>query len=151
MGAAYEISMSRSIKGDAAAGFAVMKDVERFPTFMPNVRSVRLLESSERCKVAEWEITLDGTPLSWIEEGVYDDDAHTIAFRAIEGLFDRFDGSWRIARGDDGCCISFSLVYEIGLPEIEDLVAPILKVRMIENAECMLDSLEARISTSSAP
>ncbi len=60
----------------------------------------------------------------------------------MEGVFDRFDGYWQVIRDGEGSQVTFELVYEIGLPEIEDIVGPILRERMVENAESMLEAIE---------
>ena len=138
----YEIAMSRRLDQSTARAFEVVEDLERFPEFMPNVNSLTLLEAEGNRKVAEWDITIDDAPLSWIEEGIYDEQNMIVRFRSLEGVFDRFDGYWQVAPEGDGSRVTFELAYEIGLPEIEDIVGPILRERMIENAESMLEAIE---------
>lgn len=142
---AYTIEMSRWLERPPEHGFRIMEDVERFPEFMPNVNEVRLLEVDGNRKIASWNITLDDAPLSWIEEGIYDPEGLRIDFRSIEGVFDRFDGYWRVVREGKGSRITFELIYEIGLPEIEEIVGPLLRRRLVENAESMLDAIEERV------
>ena len=138
----YEIAMSRWLHQSAARAFEVVEDLERFPEFMPNVNSLTLLEAEGNRKVAEWDITIDDAPLSWIEEGIYDKQNLIVRFRSLEGVFDRFDGYWQVVPEGDGSRVNFELIYEIGLPEIEDIVGPILRERMIENVESMLEAIE---------
>ena len=45
----------------------------------------------------------------------------------------------------EGSRVIFELTYELGLPEIEDLVGPILRERLIENVENMLKAIEQRV------
>jgi ribosome-associated toxin RatA of RatAB toxin-antitoxin module len=92
--------------------------------------------------VAEWDTTIDDAPLSWVEEGIYDKTNRIVRFRALEGVFDRFDGYWQVEPAGDGSRVTFELTYEIGLPEIEEIVGPLLRKRMVENAESMLAAIE---------
>ena len=138
----YEIAMSRQLSRPTATAFKVVEDIERFPEFMPNVNSLTLLEAEGNRKVAAWDITIDDAPLSWIEEGIYDKQNLIVHFRALEGVFDRFDGYWQVIRDGEGSRVTFELIYEIGLPEIEDIVGPILRERMVENADSMLEAIE---------
>jgi coenzyme Q-binding protein COQ10 len=141
----YKIEMSRHLKQPAAEAFAIVEDVERFPEFMPNVNSIMLLEVVGNRKVAAWSTTIDEAPLDWVEEGIYDLQNYRVQFRALEGVFDRFDGYWQVLAEQYGSQVMFELVYEIGLPEIEEIVGPLLRERMIENAESMLVAIEKRI------
>lgn len=145
----YEIAMSRQLHQSATRAFEVVEDLERFPEFMPNVNSLTLLEAEGNRKVAEWDITIDDAPLSWIEEGIYDTQNRIVRFRALEGVFDRFDGYWQVMSEGDDSRVTFELAYEIGLPEIEDIVGPILRERMIENVESMLEAIEKWVGQAS--
>ncbi len=142
---AYTIAMSRWLSRPPEHGYEIMENVEQFPEFMPNVNVVKLLEHEGNRKVASWDIMLDDAPLSWVEEGLYDRDEFLIRFRSLEGVFDRFDGFWKVQAESEGSRISFELVYEIGLPEIEEIVGPLLHQRLVENAESMLDAIEKRV------
>jgi ribosome-associated toxin RatA of RatAB toxin-antitoxin module len=141
----YTINMTRRLSRTAEEAFRVVEDIERFPEFMPSVNAINLIEVDGDRKVAEWDITIDDAPLDWVEEGIYDHDNLIVRFRALEGVFDRFDGYWQVEPDGEGSRVRFELSYEIGLPEIEEIVGPILRVRMIENAESMLDAIEQRV------
>jgi len=142
---AYRISISRAIARPAAEAYAVVEDIARFPEFMPNVDAVRILETDDHRKVAHWDTTIDDAPLDWVEEGIYDPERLMVRFRALEGVFDRFDGFWQVRPADDGSEVVFELEYSIGLPEIDDIIGPILRERLIANTEAMLAALEGRI------
>lgn len=142
----YKIAMSRHLDRPAAEAFEIVEDLERFPEFMPNVNSLTLLEVDGDRKVAAWETTIDDAPLDWVEEGIYDRQNMIVRFRSLEGVFDRFDGFWQVTPEGEGSRVTFELLYEIGLPEIEEIVGPLLRERMIENAESMLTAIEKRIA-----
>ncbi len=141
----YRIDISRRVACEPAHAFAVVEELERFPEFMPNVEAIRVLEDDGRRKVAHWDTVIDDAPLDWVEEGIYDHDALLVRFRALEGVFDRFDGFWQVKPADEGSEVVFELEYIIGLPEIDEIIGPILRERLIENAEAMLEALEGRI------
>lgn len=145
----YEIVMSRQLKQSSVKAFQVVEDLERFPEFMPNVNSLTLLEVDGNRKVAAWDIMIDDAPLSWIEEGIYDKQNLIVHFRSLEGVFDRFDGYWQVTPEGEDSRVTFELIYEIGLPEIEEIVGPILRDRLIENAESMLEAIEKWIGDAS--
>jgi len=138
----YIITMTRTLDTSPDTAFEVVEDLERFPEFIPNVNSLTILEVDGNRKVAEWDTTIDDAPLSWIEEGIYDKEKREVRFRALEGVFDRFDGYWQVEPAGAGSRVTFELTYEIGLPEIEEIVGPLLRERMVENVESMLAAIE---------
>jgi ribosome-associated toxin RatA of RatAB toxin-antitoxin module len=140
----YTLSVSRELRQSADEAFRIVEELDRFPEFMPSVVSIRILEASGNRKVAEWDTRIDNAPLVWIEEGIYDKVARIVRFRSIEGVFDRFDGTWEVQPRGEGCSVSFELTYEIGLPEIEEYISPILRERLLENVESMMTAIEKR-------
>ena len=60
-------------------------------------------------------------------------------------MFDRFDGFWQVTPVDDDSEVTFELEYRIGLPEIDDIIGPVLKERLITNTEAMLAAVEERV------
>lgn len=144
-GQTYKLSLSRQLGKPARQAFAIVEDLEKFPEFMPNVNAITVLESSKERKVAHWDTTIDDAPLDWVEEGLYDYDKLRLEFRSIEGVFDRFDGFWQVTPDREGSRVTFELEYEIGLPEIEEIIGPMLREKMIENVEGMLSAIEKRV------
>ncbi|MER8766877.1 MULTISPECIES: SRPBCC family protein [unclassified Mesorhizobium] len=138
------IAIVRLLRATPERTFEVVYDVEKFPEFMPNVLSARVLQGSEVRKLVEWEMTIDDAPLCWIEEIDFDHAQRSTRFRAVEGAFLRFDGSWTVTGCDAGTNLEVTVDYDLGVPEIEEFIAPILKVRLTENLEAMLDYIEAR-------
>jgi ribosome-associated toxin RatA of RatAB toxin-antitoxin module len=138
----YEVKMSRHLNNSPDKAYEVMEHLERLPEFLPSVNSLTVLEEEGTRKVAAWDTTIDDAPFCWVEEGIYDREHRVVHFRALEGVFDRFDGYWRVEAEGDGSRVTFELTYEIGLPEIEEIIGPILRERMVENAESMLEAIE---------
>ena len=141
----YRIAISRQVACKPAQAYAVVEDLERFPEFMPNVEAIRIISDDGRRTVAHWDTIIDGAPLDWVEEGIYERDELRVRFKALEGVFDRFDGFWQVKSVDGDSEVIFELEYSIGLPEIDEIIGPILRERLIDNTEAMLEALEGRI------
>ena len=60
-------------------------------------------------------MTIDDAPLDWIEEVQYDEPKHRVEFRAIEGIFERFDGFWQVSLDASGSASTPDIEYEIDL------------------------------------
>lgn len=148
MGKATRLKLTRNLKAPAAEAYGIVEEIERFPDFMENVTTVQMLSNDGKRKVAAWELVIDDAPLNWIEEAVYDKKRLRVDFRATEGVFERFDGFWQVHPKDNGCTVELQLEYEVGLPEIEHIIGPILKERLTANLELMLECIEDRAKHS---
>lgn len=138
------IQISRTLQVDPARAFDVVYDVESFPAFMPSVTQAQVISSDGACKVVRWEMVIDGAPLDWTEEIRYDREQMTADFKALDGVFLHFDGSWRVRAGANGTELEVSVLYDLGLPEIEEIIGPILDQRLRQNLDAMLENIQTR-------
>lgn len=138
------IHVSRTLRVDPRRAFDVVYDVERFPSFMPNVTSAKVISHDGDHKVVEWEMSIDGAPLNWTEDICYDRALLTAEFKALDGMFLHFDGTWRVHAGAHGTELAMSVYYDLGLPEIEQIIGPILDERLRQNLDAMLKNIELR-------
>jgi coenzyme Q-binding protein COQ10 len=141
------IQVSCRLRADPRRAFDVVYHVEQFPTFMPNVTQARVISDDGDRKVVEWDMLIDDAPLSWTEEVCYDRERLTAEFAALDGAFSRFDGIWRVWSGAEGTELEVSVIYDLGLPEIEDIVGPILDQRLRQNLKAMLEKIEVRVDS----
>ena len=122
--------------------------LEEHPRFMPDVRSVRILEQGADTNASEWDIEIDGCPLNWKERDTFDHDNFVFEFRTIEGDFEMFDGRWEVLDAPDGVRVVFTVEYMVGIPVIEDIIGPILKVKIEKNTLKMLESLRDEVEST---
>jgi ribosome-associated toxin RatA of RatAB toxin-antitoxin module len=142
------IQISRRLRADPRQAFDVVYHVERFPSFMPNVTKAQVISDEGDRKVVEWDMLIDDVPLNWTEEVRYDRERLTAEFTALDGAFSRFDGIWRVWSAADGTELEVVVLYDLGLPEIQDIIGPVLEERMRQNLEAMLESIEARVGST---
>lgn len=138
------LTLSRLVSAPAADSYRIVVEIERFPEFMQNVNSVRVLREEGNRKLIAWEMTIDDALLDWVEEAQYDSNQMRVDFRAVEGVFERFDGYWQVFPMTCGSKVELRIEYELGLPEIEHIVGPILKNRLTSNLEIMLNCIQSR-------
>jgi len=142
---ATRLQIFRQLSASPERAFQVVYDVERFPDFMPNISAATVLESTPERRVVAWEMEIDGAPLEWTEEITYSHAALRTSFRALTGVFDRFDGHWQVSAEGAGSRVDLLIEYDLGVPEIQEIIGPILKVRLTENLEAMLENIETRV------
>jgi ribosome-associated toxin RatA of RatAB toxin-antitoxin module len=125
--------------------FDSVRQIESYPHIMPDVRRVRILSKGTDTSSSAWDVEIDGCPLSWIQRDRFDAAAGTYCFEAVEGDFEVFRGKWQINESLEGMLVSFTVDYEVGIPIIEDIIGPILKVKLHRNSLSMLESLKMEV------
>lgn len=140
-----QVTATTIIRAPLADVYRVAKDVERFPEFMPDVQSIRIVERSGPRVTVEWVGVMQGRKIRWVEEDTWDDAAHRSTFHLLEGDFSKFEGSWSFIAVPDGTESTLVLDYEMDLPLAGALLANLLRVLVRKNLESMLASLKGQL------
>lgn len=135
------------IQGAIEDVYELAKDMERYPEFMPDVESVKVIKREPNLTVTEWETSVDGTPIMWTEQDIFDDKNFTIEYQLIEGDLDKFEGIWKFENTPDGTRVTLTVDYDFGIPELTNLIGPTLAEKVGENSEMMLQGMKNRIET----
>src|SRR3989442_7816411 len=96
--------------------YALAKDVEAFPSFMPDVESIRVLQRDGSRTVTEWVGVVQGRRMRWVEDDDWDDVRHVCTFRQREGDFTRYEGTWTFAAVDPGTETTLGVEFELERP-----------------------------------
>jgi len=132
--------------------YALAKDVEAFPSFMPDVESIRVQQRDGSRTVTEWVGVVQGRRVRWVEDDDWDDARHVCTFRQREGDFTRYEGTWTFAAVDQGTETALVVDFELELPLAGALLSNLLKVLVRKNLEGMLGAMRARLEgTAEAP
>jgi len=145
-----EVQATMIIRAPLADVYRVAKDVERFPQFMPDVASIRVLERQGSTIVAEWVGIVQGRKIRWVEEDQWDDTAHVSRFRQREGDFTKYEGTWSFAAVPEGTRTTLVLEYELELPLAGALLSNLLKVLVRKNLESMLTALKGQLESAAS-
>lgn len=139
--------VERSIDVDALIRdvYELAKNMERYPEFMPDVESVKIIKRDGNRTVTDWETSVDGTPILWTEEDIFHDEIPRIEYHLIEGDLEKFDGEWRFETQPDGKVrVTLTCDYDFGIPELTNLIGPTLEQKVGENSEMMLAGIKKR-------
>jgi ribosome-associated toxin RatA of RatAB toxin-antitoxin module len=147
-----EVSASIVIRAPLETVYGKARRVEDFPTFMPDLERVTVLErNGDVPALTEWVGVVEGRRIRWVEDDVWDDAAHRCRFRQREGDFDSYEGTWEFVGDGDTTRTTITVEFEFGIPLIGRLLSGLLKVKMRENIDGMLRALQQQIEgTASA-
>ncbi len=137
-----EVGVQLAVSPDMA--WDTIIDVESYPRRMHNVQSVRLLpESGEGFRRAAWSVLLRGSVLRWVEREYLDAPARVVRFEQESGDLDLFSGYWSVQpHGSGGSDVRLHVDFDIGIPLLADMLNPIAKTALTDNAVLMLQALE---------
>lgn len=136
------VQVSTIIGAPLARVYALAKDVERFPEFMPDLESVAVLERHPTGTVTAWVGRVQGRKIRWVEEDEWDDARHTCTFRQRSGDFGRYEGAWQFEALPDGTRTSLTVDFELDIPLAGPLLSSLVRVLMRKNCESMLAALK---------
>jgi len=125
--------------------FPILKEMEKYPDFMPDLVSVKVLERADNTTVTAWVSNVDGRVIQWTERDIIDDANHHIAYCQIDGDLKKFEGEWILTPVAGGTEIRLTVDFEFGIPMIAGLLNPILKKKVRANSENMLKAIKERV------
>ena len=142
------IQSSVEIDGPIDRVYELAKDVESFPEFMSDLKSIRVVERSEdgRRVVTEWVgiVKEFKTTVKWTEEDIWDDDAHTCAFSLVKGDYSKYSGNWKFTDLGGKTRFDSEIEVEYDVPLIGALIKGIIAKKMKENVDNMLAAIKLK-------
>ncbi len=142
----YTIQVKRMLPAGRWRILRLITRIEEFPAYMPNVKKCQVISREGNKVVTEWSIDLNGIPLQWKQEEILDFKNSTISFRAIGGDLEEFKGVWHLtALGQRQTDVQLTVTVKTGLPQVGEVIGPILAEKIRQNYNGMLDIFEERI------
>lgn len=127
--------------------YNLAKQMEAFPEYMPDIKSITVTERKENSTVSKWVSAVDDMDIIWTEQEWYDDAAPRITYRLLEGDLDKFEGSWEFQPWGQGTKVTLKVEFDFGIPALEELLGPTLNLKVQANLVMMLNALKAKIET----
>ncbi len=143
------VSSSIEIDGPLERVYALAKDIESFPEFMPDLKSVKVVERSEdgRRIVSDWVgiVKEFNTQIKWTEEDIWDDDAHTCTFSLVKGDYSKYGGEWKFTDLGGRTRFDSEIEVEYDVPLIGALIKGLIARKMQENVDNMLAAIKQKV------
>lgn len=129
--------------------FALARDQESFPQFMPDVESVTVVERSEDGSrmVTDWVAVASDFKLKvrWTEEDLWNEATHTCRFTQLKGDYTTYGGLWTFTPdGANGTRFQSEIDYELEIPLIGSLLKAVVARLMRDNTQKILDAIKTR-------
>ncbi len=135
------VNIQAKVPRNPEEAYSLLADFCSYPKYMSSVHKVELLEDSGSSCVSSWEVEFRDGLLKWVEKDHFSKEQLGIEFSQVEGDFEEFSGSWKVARADKGCTIEFTAKFDLGIPSLAEFLEPVAQDALEENISNMIESL----------
>ena len=143
------VSSSIEIDGPLERVYALAKDIESFPEFMPDLKSVKVVERSEDGGriVSDWVgiVKEFKTLVKWTEQDIWDDATHTCTFSLVKGDYSKYSGVWKFTDLGGRTRFESEIEVEYDVPLIGALIKGLIARKMKDNVDNMLAAIKQKV------
>ncbi len=146
------VKSSVEIDGPLEQVYALAKDIEAFPEFMPDLKSVKIVERSDDGSriVSDWVGTVKEFKLTvkWTEEDIWDAVAGTCTFTLIKGDYSKYNGFWKFTDVGGKTRFDSEIDVEYDVPLIGGLIKGLIAKLMKQNVDSMLEAVKQKVESA---
>ena len=122
--------------------FALIRNMEGFPKFMCHVKVIEILERMPDRIISEWKVDIDGAPIEWQEEDIFDEKNMTCKFRTIKGDY-QYSGVWKLEEIEKNKTkVSISVNFDWEMPNFEKFIGYLLERKARNSLRSMLNAIK---------
>ena len=145
------VESSVVINGPPDKVFALARDIESFPEFMPDLKKVTILEKNPDGNrvvsefvgfIKDFRITI-----KWVEEDEWDEQAKTCKFKLVKGDFKSYSGVWKFEPADGGTKYTSVIDFEYEIPLIGPIIKSLVAKLMKQNVDNMLNAIKDKVES----
>jgi ribosome-associated toxin RatA of RatAB toxin-antitoxin module len=140
------------INADIDKVFNLARDVESFPEFMPDVKSVVVLEKNDDATRTVTEFTAIikefKTTMKWVEEDIWNVNDKTCKFDLVRGDFKSYSGMWTFKSVDGSTEYRSVIDFEYDIPMIGALIKGLITKKMQQNVDNILNAIKMKAEST---
>jgi uncharacterized membrane protein len=145
------VRISTTVNGKSLDLYNILRDVERLPDFMSQIKKVTVLwQLPPNRQISEWEVDIEGTLFHWKQEDSYDVANRAYTFRVIEGDFCA-EGRWTLSDMQTSRTrVTVESTFNWDIPNLGRYVGPELERKAKKHLIRMVASLRERMKTGAS-
>jgi ribosome-associated toxin RatA of RatAB toxin-antitoxin module len=113
------------IKSDIDKVFEIAEKIEKFPEFMPHVKTARIIKKQGNKREVEMTAVVNGMKSNWISASTTE-KKKKITYKQVKGFCKAMGGEWLFEKNPEGTKITVIHNFEVGLPIIGNLIGLIV-------------------------
>jgi hypothetical protein len=118
---------------DCRVALARITDYELWPDAAESVQRVTVEPQGDGSAISVWEVTFRGGLMKWSERDRVDLDAGVQRFELVAGDPHAFSGTWTAEPHPDGCVLTMTAEFDLGMPSVSHVIDPIA-IEALEDA-----------------
>jgi uncharacterized membrane protein len=142
------IELVRDVAAPPQRVYEIARKVEDFPTFMEDLQSITILETSAdgQTTLSEWVGLIRDfrMTIKWVQEDAWDAQQLTDTFRMVRGDMDAMSGEWRFEPVGAGTRFVSVLEYEYNVPLIGPMIKALIRKKMEGNLAAQMQAIKER-------
>lgn len=144
---ATDITVTTLIRKNRQTVYQALRDIERFPSFLKDVKQIVLRSSNGNKIVTDWKVDIDGTPIQWSQETLLDDrNQRVIHFKMLEGDYDQYEGTWLLEEIDKNATrVKVCVHFNWGVPGLERFIGKTFEEKARATLKGMLFALRKEL------
>ena len=120
--------------------YSIVADYEKYPEFMDEVSSVRVLKTEGKVQHIEYKITVIKS-ITYVLEITSQPPVET-SWKLLKGdMFKKLDGSWRLSDQDGKCKAEYTVDIDFGI----FVPGPIVRTLQTVNLRSMMSAFHKRV------
>lgn len=132
------------INKDIEKVFEVVRNLEEYSRYVPDVESVKVIEDKGEVLKTVWISSINGKRIKWTEEIIIDLENRKAFFRQIEGDFRKYEGVWQLKETEKGVKIEVYAEFEFNIPLFGAFLNNYLVEKVKKNTEIMLKNIKKK-------
>ncbi|MCX6359101.1 MAG: SRPBCC family protein [Armatimonadetes bacterium] len=142
------IELVRDVAAPPQRVYEIARKVEDFPTFMEDLQSITILETSAdgQTTLSEWVGLIRDfrMTIKWVQEDAWDAQQLIDTFRMVRGDMDAMSGEWRFEPVGTGTRFVSVLEYEYNVPLIGPMIKALIRKKMEGNLAAQMQAIKER-------
>lgn len=142
------VESSVIISAEPDVVFALARNIEAFPEFMPDLKKVTILDRNpDNTRITsefvgyikDFRLTV-----KWVEEDEWDSEARTCRFKLVKGDFRSYSGIWTFEPVEGGTKFTSTIDFEYDIPLIGPMIKQLVAKLMKQNVDNMLNAIKTK-------
>jgi len=138
------IEVALDIRSPREQVYKILKDMESFPSFMRDVKNIKIIKEVDGHIVISWETEVEGAPVHWREEDFFDDANYQMKFNLLDGSYKGYNGLWSVENSLRGSRLKLRADFDWGIPILEKYVGKALEEKARRGLLGMLQAIKIK-------
>lgn len=133
------------INAPAKIVYDVASLTEKFPEFIPDVKSIKIIQKEGNKQITQWQASIDGIEFNWEEIEIFYPEKMYLEYKLVKGDVDKFEGYWQILPiSENKSKLILYLDFDVNIPMLSSLIMPTIRFKVRKNVQLMLKAIKDR-------